>query len=165
MCKTFRIVQEYKETWEVINNKKPKIVIAGSGMIGGGRVLTYLTQYLNKSETSIMLAGFQAAGTRGRSLLNGASELKIYGKYYDVKAELFDLEVLSAHADQSELLDWLSDIKNTPEQVFIVHGEEHAADILRVKIKDIYGWNCKVPELYSIENIPVKTEQYGATNK
>jgi len=151
MCDTFRIVEEYKETWEVINNKHPKIVIAGSGMMSGGRVLTYLQQYLKKPETTILLAGFQAEGTRGRKLLEGASELKIYGKYYDVKAEVFNLQVLSAHADQAELLDWMSEIKNSPEKIFIVHGETHSADALRVKIKDTYNWNCTIPELYGID--------------
>lgn len=159
MCNTFRIVREFRETWEVIDNKKPKIVIAGSGMMSGGRVLTYLQQYLRHPETSILLAGFQAEGTRGRKLLEGASELKIYGKYYEVKAEVFNLQVLSAHADQSELLDWMSEIKNAPEKVYIVHGESQSADAFRVKIKDTYGWECSIPELYSIEEISVETTE------
>ena len=105
----------------------------------GGRVLTYLQQYLDRPETTLLLAGYQAEGTRGRSLLEGASELKIYGKYYDVKAEIMNLEVLSAHGDQGELLDWMSEIESAPEKVFIVHGENHAADAMRLKIKDTYG--------------------------
>lgn len=169
MCDTFRIVKEFKETWEVIDNKNPKIVIAGSGMISGGRVLTYLQQYLCRPETSVLLAGFQAEGTRGRKLLEGASELKIYGKYYEVKAEVFNLQVLSAHADQSELLDWMSEIKNTPEKVYIVHGESQSADTFRVKIKDAYGWDCIIPEQYSMEKIPMKTtekpEVYGTSEQ
>lgn len=156
MCRTFRIVKDFKETWEVIGNKNPKIVIAGSGMISGGRVLTYLQQYLRKPETSVLLAGYQAEGTRGRALLDGASELKIYGKYYEVKAEIFNLQVLSAHADQAELLDWMSDIKNEPERIFITHGESHSADMFRVKIKDVYSWDCTIPELYEIDEIPLE---------
>ncbi len=154
MCNKFRIVKEYKETWEVINDKSSKIVIAGSGMISGGRVLTYLQQYIGKPETTLLLAGFQAEGTRGRKLLEGASEIKIYGKYYPVKAEIINLQVLSAHADQAELLDWMSEIKNKPERIFITHGEPHAADAFRVKIKDTFGWDSIIPELYSMENIP-----------
>ena len=76
--------------------------------------------------------------------------MKIYGKYYPVKAKIIMLQGLSAHADQRELLNWLGDIKNTPENVFIVHGEAHAADVLRVKIKDEFGWEVTVPELYDI---------------
>lgn len=150
MCQAFTIVQEYRETWEVIDDKRSKIVIAGSGMITGGRVLTYLQQYAGLVETSILIAGYQAEGTRGRKLLNGCVDLKIYGKYYQVKAEVFEVQTLSAHADQSELLDWMSEINNTPEQVFIVHGEPHAADSFRLKLTDTYHWNCSIPELYML---------------
>ncbi len=156
MCKAFRIVEEFKETWEVIDDPNPKIIIAGSGMVSGGRVLTYLQQYLEKSETSILIAGYQGEGTRGRKLLEGTHELKIYGKYYDVRAEVFDLQVLSAHADQAELLDWLSEITTPPENVFLVHGESQAADAFRVKLKYTFGWECTIPELYSTEEIKLE---------
>jgi metallo-beta-lactamase family protein len=153
MCDAFLIVEDFRETWEVIDLKKPKIIIAGSGMITGGRVLTYLQQYIDRPETTILLAGYQAEGTRGRKLIEGATEIKIYGKYYPVKAAIHNIHSLSAHADQSELLDWLSDIETAPEKTFIVHGEPQAADTLRVKIKDTYGWSCQIPELYTIEDI------------
>lgn len=153
MCDAFHIVEDFRETWEIIDLKKPKIVIAGSGMITGGRVLTYLQQYIDRPETTVLLAGYQAEGTRGRQLLEGATEIKIYGKYYPVKAEVFNIHSLSAHADQSELLDWLSDIEKAPEKTFIVHGEPQAADTLRVKIKDTFGWTSQIPELYTIEDI------------
>ncbi|WP_090244791.1 MBL fold metallo-hydrolase RNA specificity domain-containing protein [Lishizhenia tianjinensis] len=151
MCDAFTIVQEYRETWEVIDDKRPKIVIAGSGMMTGGRVLTYLQQYVGLPETSVLVAGFQADGTRGKKLLNGCLSLKIYGKYYEVKAEVFEIQTLSAHADQAELIDWMSEISNTPEQVFIIHGEAHAADTFRVRLTDTYNWNCYIPELYEIK--------------
>jgi metallo-beta-lactamase family protein len=153
MCNQFHIVKSFKETWEVIDVRRPKIVIAGSGMLTGGRVLTYLQQYLDRPETTLLLAGYQAEGTRGRSLLEGASELKIYGKYYEVKAEIMNLEVLSAHGDQGELLDWMSEIGSAPEKVFIVHGENHAADAMRLKIKDTYGWEGQIPQLYEIVEV------------
>lgn len=158
MCDYIQTVASFRETWEVIDNKSPKIVIAGSGMVTGGRVLTYLTKYLEKPETRVLLVGYQAEGTRGRQLQEGAHEVKIYGKYYPVKAKIIMLQGLSAHADQRELLNWLGGIKNTPEKVFIIHGEAHAADVLRVKIKDEHGWECIVPELYSIETIESKKE-------
>ncbi|KJS04393.1 MAG: metallo-beta-lactamase [Flavobacteriales bacterium BRH_c54] len=156
MCNTFRVVQEYKETWEIIDNKTPKIIIAGSGMMSGGRVLTYLQQYIGRPETTVLLAGFQAEGTRGRKLLEGVREVKIYGKYYPVKAKIENLQVLSAHADQTELLDWMSEIKNTPEEVFIVHGETTSAKVFSDKVTETYGWNCEIPELYSIEDVLLK---------
>lgn len=165
MCDYIQTVSSFKETWEVIDNKSPKIVIAGSGMVTGGRVLTYLTKYLEKPETRLLLVGYQAEGTRGRQLQEGAHEVKIYGKYYPVKAKIVMLQGLSAHADQQELLNWLGDIKNTPEKVFIVHGEAHAADVLRVKIKDEFGWKCMVPELYSIETFEAEKQKILASNE
>ncbi len=155
MCEQFRIVRSYSETVEIMNIKKPKIVIAGSGMLSGGRILSYLTAYLGKPETTVMIVGFQAEGTRGRQLLEGASEIKIHGRYFPVKAKTVYVPSLSAHADQAELLDWLNEIEDKPEDVFIVHGERHAADAFRVKLKDTYGWYPKVPELNSVVEIMV----------
>ncbi|MFM1875664.1 MAG: hypothetical protein RL266_1401 [Bacteroidota bacterium] len=155
MCQTFRIVKSYKETWDIINDDAAKVVIAGSGMISGGRVLTYLQHYIGKLETTVLLAGFQAEGTRGRKLLEGASELRIYGKEYPVEAEIIDLEVLSAHADQSELLDWMSVLEKAPERIFIVHGEQRSAATFKEKIRETYGWDAEIPELYSIVELPL----------
>jgi metallo-beta-lactamase family protein len=154
MFGAFRIVKEYAETWEVIRDEQPKIVIAGSGMAGGGRVLAYLMHYLDKPETAVLLAGFQAEGTRGRALLEGAAELKIHGKYVDVKASVYDLQVLSAHADQQELIHWLGDLQRPPRRVFIVHAEPHAADAFRVKLRDVYGWEAVAPEMNEKIEIP-----------
>lgn len=159
MCEYIHIVESFRETWEIIDDKKPKIVIAGSGMVSGGRVLTYLTKYIDNPKTRVLLVGFQAEGTRGRQLQEGIHEIKIYGKYYPVKAQILNIQSLSAHADQQELLNWMSSIKNTPEKVFIVHGEVHAADVLRVKIQDTYHWNCVIPELYSIEEFDLEIIQ------
>ena len=153
MCGYINIIESMKETWAVIDDPNPKIVIAGSGMVTGGRVLTYLTKYLERPETRILLVGFQAEGTRGRQLLEGAHELKIYGQYYMVKAQVRELKGLSAHGDQQELLNWLDQLAGAPEHLFLVHGESLAADVLRVKIKDQYGWNVKIPDLYSIAEI------------
>lgn len=153
MCQSFRIVSSYKETWEIISDNKPKIVIAGSGMISGGRVLTYLQQYIGKLETTVLLAGFQAAGTRGRKLLEGVANIRIYGKDYPVAAEILNLEVLSAHGDQAELLNWMSELEDAPERLFIVHGESQAAAEFSFKIKETYGWESEIPELYSVVEV------------
>ena len=147
MCHQFRIVQSYKETWEVIDNKRPKIIIAGSGMVTGGRVLTYLQQLIDNPATTILLVGYQAEGTRGRQLLEGAHEIRFYGKYYPVKAQVKNIESLSAHADQAEIMEWLGKIKNIPEQVYLVHGEAFSLDALRLKIKQTFGWRPCIPKL------------------
>ena len=155
MSERFHVVQSYAETWEIIDNPAPKIIIAGSGMVTGGRVLTYLQKYLGRESTSVLLAGYQAEGTRGRQLLDGADEIKLYGKYIPVKANIDILDGLSAHADKNELIEWLSDIKKSPDHLFLVHGEPQPLDSLRVKIKDTYDWHAAIPDLYHIEEIPL----------
>lgn len=155
MNNRMRIIRSYKETWETIDNPQPKVVIAGSGMVTGGRVLTYLKQLIDKKNTSVLLVGYQAEGTRGRQLLEGAYELKFFGKYHEVKAEIHHIESLSAHADQQGLLDWTSEIKNIPEEVFLIHGEATAQDALRVKLRDTYGWKVSIPKLFSVKEILV----------
>ena len=107
MCEHVTIISSYRETWETIDDPRPKIVIAGSGMVTGGRVLTYLKQMIDHAGTTVLLVGYQAEGTRGRSLLEGTHELKLFGRYYPVKAEIRHLQSLSAHAGQTELLYWL----------------------------------------------------------
>ena len=143
-----RLITSYRETWEAIDDTRAKVVVAGSGMVTGGRVLTYMQQYVDQENTAVLLVGYQAEGTRGRQLLDGAHEIKIRGRYYPVKAKIHHIESLSAHADQKDLLDWLSQLEGSPEKVFLVHGEPTAIDGLRVKLKDSYSWDPVVPRLY-----------------
>jgi metallo-beta-lactamase family protein len=145
MCQMFTLNSDYKETITSIFDKQPKVVIAASGMITGGRVLSYLERYIGLPETTVIIVGYQAEGTRGRKLLEGATEIKIYGKYYPVLAKILEIEGLSAHGDQNDLLNWLSDLKKKPEKVFLVHGENQPADELRIKINEKYGFDCAVP--------------------
>lgn len=145
MCNLFTMVSDYKETIEVIYNHQPKIVIAASGMITGGRVLSYLERYIELPETTVIIIGYQAEGTRGRKLLEGAKDIKIHGKYYKVNATILEIEGLSAHGDQNDLLHWLSALQNKPKKVFLVHGENQAADELRIQIQEKFGFECIVP--------------------
>jgi metallo-beta-lactamase family protein len=116
-------------------------------MMNGGRVLHYLESHLNNPKATVVIPGFQAAGTRGRMISEGTTEIKLHGHYFKVRATVEHIHTMSSHADQSEILDWMSEIKNHPTKVFIVHGEPHAAQVLRVKIKDQFGWDCIVPQL------------------
>jgi metallo-beta-lactamase family protein len=143
--KMFTLISDYKDTIDTIYNKRPKVVIAASGMVTGGRVLSYLERYIELPETTVVIVGYQAEGTRGRKLLEGAREVKIYGKYYPVEAKILEIEGLSAHGDQKDLLNWLSALENKPEKVFLVHGENQPADELRIKIRERYGFDCSVP--------------------
>ncbi len=155
MCNMFQVVESYKETLQLIETPYPKIIIAGSGMVTGGRVLSYLERYISYPEHTVLLVGFQGEGTRGRQLLDGCHEIKIHGKYYPVKSRIEVLHGLSAHGDQTELLEWMSNIKKAPEHIFIVHGEKQASETFLVKIRDTYGWKSVVPSLYDIVEIPL----------
>ena len=145
MSKMFSLVSDYQETIEVIFDEHPKVVIAASGMVTGGRVLGYLEHYISLPETTVIIVGYQAEGTRGRKLLEGAKEIKIHGRYYSVKANILEIQGLSAHGDQKDLLNWLSELENKPTRVFLVHGENQPMDELRIKIHEKYGFDCKVP--------------------
>jgi metallo-beta-lactamase family protein len=149
----FTIIESYADTWKTIDDPRPKIVIAGSGMVTGGRVLTYVKQLIDEPSTNVLLVGYQAEGTRGRQLLEGAHELKVFGKYYPVKASIHLIESLSAHADQTELLYWIDAIQNIPEKIFLIHGEPNALDVFKVKIRDVKGWDCRIPKMYETVEI------------
>lgn len=153
MCNHVNLVSSYRETWETIDDPRPKIVIAGSGMVTGGRVLTYLKQLMDLKSTTVLLVGYQAEETRGRKLLEGAQELKMFGKYIPVNAKIEHLESLSAHADQSELLHWMGQIKNIPEKVFLIHGENEALHTFKDKIHETYGWRSYIPALHEVVEI------------
>jgi metallo-beta-lactamase family protein len=153
MLSYFNIITSYRDTWKTMDENRSKVIIAGSGMVTGGRVLTYLRYLIDKPETTVLLVGYQAEGTRGRQLENGASEIKIFGKYCRVKASILKIESLSAHADQQELLDWMSELKSIPKEVFLIHGEPTALNSLRVKIKDKYKCDIIIPALDDIISI------------
>jgi len=155
MCHHINIIQSYKETWETIDDKRSKVIIAGSGMVTGGRVLTYLQQLIDIASTTVLLVGYQAEGTRGRQLLDGANEIRFFGKYYPVKASIKSIGSLSAHADQEGLLDWISSIKNKPDKVFLIHGEPAILDAFRVKIKDTFNWNVTIPKINDVEVLKI----------
>jgi metallo-beta-lactamase family protein len=150
MCSYFRVVNSYSETLELRSDDSPKIVIAGSGMLTGGRILNYLEKQAENPDNTLLLVGFQAEGTRGRKLLEGARSFKVFGKMVSFNMQLESIEGLSAHADHTELLDWLSELRKKPERIFIVHGERESAEALQKGIKETYNWNSEIPDLYSI---------------
>ena len=153
MCSHFTVVSSYRETMELRTDNKPKIVIAGSGMLTGGRMLNYLETQAQNPNNTLLFVGYQAEGTRGRKLLEGEKELKVYGKTVSFQMEVAEIQGLSAHADHAELIDWMSKIKNKPARIFIVHGEKEGAEALQKGIKETYGWDAEIPQLYNIEEI------------
>jgi metallo-beta-lactamase family protein len=121
------------------------IIIAGAGMASGGRVVHHLARFLPDPRNTVVLVGFQAAGTRGRTLLEGADAVKIHGRYVPVRAEVCDLTGFSVHADADELMGWLRTAEREPTGVFVVHGEESASLTLQQRIRTELNWNAVVP--------------------
>jgi len=146
MMKGVTVVRDYQQTLHLSNEEGPKIIIAGSGMLTGGRALTYLKIYLGDEKNIILLAGYQAEGTRGRSIQDGAHEIKIDGEYYQVKSEVKEIASMSAHADQKEMIDWLRKIKKKPRKIFLVHGETAVQQAFRVKIEKEFSSQVVIPE-------------------
>jgi metallo-beta-lactamase family protein len=140
-------VKTVEDSYSVMDYPGSKIIIAASGMLSGGRILNYLERYLEDPKNTILLVGYQAAGTRGKALKEGAHELKVHGKYYRVNADVRELTALSAHADQGELIEWMKNIEKKPKEIFLVHGEVDALAAFQLKIKDELGWDAKIPGL------------------
>lgn len=150
MCKDIQLIQTIQETYKLSKSGHSKIIIAASGMATGGRVLTYFVEYLGLSSATVLLVGFQAEGTRGRALLEGATEVKLYGKWFPVKATIENIKGLSSHADQHGLIDWLSKLEASPTEIFIIHGEHEASVALKDKIRKVYKWDAAIPKLNQI---------------
>jgi metallo-beta-lactamase family protein len=123
------------------------VIIAGAGMASGGRVVHHLTRLLPDSRNSVVLVGFQAAGTRGRQLLEGATSVKIHGQYVRVRAEICDLTGFSVHADADELVGWLRTAEREPQGVFVVHGEPEASKALAGRVERELDWTSVRPEM------------------
>jgi metallo-beta-lactamase family protein len=141
-----RFVRDVEESKALMRQRYPMVIIAGSGMVTGGRVLHHLGHYGPQSRNSIVLSGFQAGGTRGAQLAAGETSIKLLGEYVPIRAEVTQIEGLSAHADQAGLLHWLKALGQQPEHVFVNHGEPQAADTLRLRIKEQLGWDASVPD-------------------
>lgn len=136
--------QSVQESIELNKIKSHAVIIAGSGMCEGGRIRHHLKHNLWRPECSVIFTGFQAKGTLGRSIVDGAKTVHIFGEEIAVKARIHTLGGFSAHADQKELLDWLSSLKNSPE-VFVVHGEEQTAVSFSELVRERYRFVTHVP--------------------
>jgi metallo-beta-lactamase family protein len=145
-CAIATYVREAEESKKLNGNPMPKIIISASGMATGGRILHHLKNYGPDSRNTIVLAGFQAGGTRGAALRDGAKELKIHGRFVAIRAEVVSLDMFSAHADRDELMRWLGGFEAAPRKTFVVHGEPDSSDTFRRSIQEKLGWAARVPE-------------------
>jgi metallo-beta-lactamase family protein len=138
-------VEDVEQSKALSHNTMPKVIISASGMATGGRVLHHMKAFGSNPRNTLLFAGYQAAGTRGEALLNGAGEVKIHGGWVPIRAEIDNLPMLSAHADADEILRWLGGFKRPPKRTFIVHGEGRAPDALQERIVRELGWTCAIP--------------------
>jgi len=122
------------------------MIIAGSGMCTGGRVKYHIVENISREESTLLFIGYQAAGTLGRQIVDGARKVRVLGQEYRVMARVVQIHGFSAHADRDELVNWLSSLQKPPKQLFIVHGEEESAQQFAVHLKEKTGWNISVPE-------------------
>ena len=145
MCNLVTFTRTVDESKAIANNNHPKIIISASGMLTGGRILHHMKNYLGDRRNTIVFVGYQAAGTRGAAMRDGADSIKIFGQYIPCRAHNVFIDGLSAHADYREMTTWLSHINRPPRNTFIVHGEPQAQDAFRRYLKDHLGWNSQIP--------------------
>lgn len=145
LCDGVRLVTTGVQSQRLANARMPSVIISASGMATGGRVLHHLKALAPDPRHHIVFAGFQVGGSRGALLVGGAREVKIHGEWVPVNATVTHLEGFSGHADQGELVDWMSRFHRPPRQTFIVHGEPEASDALRQRVQRDLGWAVRVP--------------------
>ena len=141
-----RYTRSPEESMELDRSSHSMILISASGMATGGRVVHHLKRFASVDKNTILFTGFQAGGTRGASMLAGAEHIKIHGDWIPIRAEIDSLDMLSAHADAPEIMQWLRTQPTQPREVFITHGEPNASEAMRIRIQEELGWSCTVPE-------------------
>lgn len=148
-----RLSHSAQESMVLNSPPQPSIVVSASGMGAGGRVVHHLLSMLPRPHDAVILTGYQAAGTPGRLLADGATELKLYGRYVAVRAKVVVDEGFSVHADADELLSWLEQLPSPPETVYLVHGEDQSRHNLARRIRERTGWCVVVPSLGEVVRV------------
>lgn len=146
MCHAATIVNKAEDSKALSARRGPMVIISASGMATGGRVVHHLKAFAPDRRNTILFAGYQAGGTRGAAILDGAATVRIHGEDVPIRAEVASLDNLSAHADAGEILTWLHGFNQFPRQTFVTHGEPAAADALRARIERELGWSVTMPD-------------------
>jgi len=139
-----RFTEDLAESMKINEVRSGAVIVSASGMCEGGRIRHHLRYNVSRPECAIVFVGFQAAGTLGRRIVDGAAEVRLFGERYPVRAKVFTIGGLSAHADQSALLGWLAHFRRPPRATWVVHGEPLAANALRDAMKERLGWRSQV---------------------
>lgn len=143
-------VQDIEESMQLNQIKHGVVIISASGMCDAGRIKHHLKYNLSRRECSILITGFQAEGTLGRRLVDGTKHVKIFGQEIQVKAAIYTIGGLSAHADQADLIHWLNQFKQQPEKIYVVHGEYSNSVALAEAIQEKLHWQADVPVQRSV---------------
>jgi metallo-beta-lactamase family protein len=146
MCRAATLVNTPANSKALSARRGPMIIISASGMATGGRVVHHLKAFAPERRNTVLFAGYQAGGTRGAAMLNGAAAVRIHGTNVPVRAEVASLPNLSAHADADEILAWMRGFERPPSQVYVTHGEPAAADAMRGRVERDLGWPARVPD-------------------
>jgi metallo-beta-lactamase family protein len=147
LCSRHFFVHRTQEESKSINDLAgPFVLLTSSGMATGGRILHHLRQRLPDPRTTILFVGYQAVGTRGQALQQGAKELKMFGQLTPVRAKIETIDGFSAHADQSEILRWLQGFERAPKKTYVIHGEPKAAAVLADLVREKLKWNVEIPK-------------------
>ena len=148
------IVASPQQSKELVASRQPAIVIASSGMATGGRVLHHLEAALPNPKNTVLFVGFQAEGTRGRLLVDGAREVRLKGRDIPVAARIERIDAMSAHADAGEIMRWLSGFSRPPSTTYLVHGEPPALNALRDRVVREKSWSVHIAALEERVEIP-----------
>ncbi len=151
VCSVAQYVHSVDESIALDNQKFPMIIISASGMATGGRVTHHIRHFAPNHHHTILFSGFQVGGTRGDRMIRGEEEIKMFGQMVPIRAEIAQIENMSAHADSVEILDWLSYLKKAPRKLFITHGEVLAAESLKRQIEQKLDFNCIIPNYLDVE--------------
>ena len=141
----FTATSSAQDSKALVQNDAPAIVIASSGMATGGRVVHHLFAGLPDDRNTVLFVGYQAAGTRGRVLIEGARHVRMYGQDVPVRAKIARINGMSSHADGTEIIRWLRTLPRAPQATYLVHGEAPAQEALRARITNELGWHVEVP--------------------
>lgn len=141
----FTAVSSARDSKALVEDDQPAVIVASSGMATGGRVVHHLFAGLPDPRNTVLFVGFQAAGTRGRQLVDGAQHVKIFGQHVPVHAKIAKIDGMSSHADAGEIIQWLRTFPRAPRTTYLVHGELLAQDALKVRITKELGWNVEIP--------------------
>jgi metallo-beta-lactamase family protein len=143
--KHLRLAVSRQQSIDINAVEKEAIIISASGMVAGGRILHHLCERISKPQHTVLFIGYQAEGTRGRTIMSGAPSVRIFGRDVEIRAHIERIEGFSGHADYNELLAWLMGFNRAPERLFLVHGEPDASAALASHVRKQFGWDVTIP--------------------